>query len=118
MKYCRTSAQVFAVSLAFGLGPAAAFAQGNHFGALYEWMRNTEEAARFVDKGDYVKAEQRLNLAIKEIRPYLPESVYLEVAGRPAAQPYWLIGSRRPAELAAAIETARSRLGVQAACND
>jgi Protein of unknown function (DUF3093) len=52
------------------------------------------------------------------IRPYLPESVYLEVAGRPAAQPYWLIGSRRPAELAAAIETARSRLGVQAACND
>jgi hypothetical protein len=63
-----------AVSLAFGLGPAAAFAQGNHFGALYEWMRNTEEAARFVDKGDYVKAEQRLNLAIKEIRPFLPET--------------------------------------------
>jgi DUF3093 family protein len=52
------------------------------------------------------------------IRPYLPESVYLEVAGRPATQPYWLIGSRKPAELAAAIETARSRRGVNAACND
>jgi len=41
-------------------------------------------------------------------RPYLPESVYVEVAGRPASQPYWLIASRRPAELAAAIVKARS----------
>jgi Tetratricopeptide repeat len=63
-----------AVFLAFGLGPAAAFAQGNHLGALREWLRNTEEAARFVDRGDYVKAEQRLNLAIKDIRPFLPET--------------------------------------------
>jgi Protein of unknown function (DUF3093) len=39
------------------------------------------------------------------IRPYLPESVYLAVAG----QPYWLIGTRRPADLAAAVAEARSR---------
>jgi hypothetical protein len=41
------------------------------------------------------------------IRPYLPESVYLA----PAGQPYWLIGTRRPAELAAAVAEARSRAG-------
>lgn len=41
------------------------------------------------------------------IRPYLPESVYFAVAG----QPYWLIGTRRPAALAAAVSEARSRAG-------
>jgi len=41
------------------------------------------------------------------IRPYLTEAVYVEVAGKPAARPYWLIGTRHPAELAAAIERAR-----------
>lgn len=45
------------------------------------------------------------------IRPYLPESVYLAVAG----QPYWLIGTRRPAELAAAVAKARSH---SAPCDD
>ncbi len=52
------------------------------------------------------------------IRPYLPESVYFAVAG----QPYWLIGTRRPADLAAAVTAARSGLSGGAAstdaCND
>jgi len=43
------------------------------------------------------------------IRPYLPESVYVEVAGRPQQRPYWLIGTRSPSGLAAAIEDARRR---------
>jgi hypothetical protein len=51
-------------------------------------------------------------------RPYLKESVY--VAVDPAAPgdsthhgrvPYWLVGTRRPAELAAAIERCRIRAG-------
>lgn len=42
------------------------------------------------------------------VRPYVPRAVYVAVAGRPAARPYWLVGTRRPAELAAAIERARS----------
>jgi Protein of unknown function (DUF3093) len=51
-------------------------------------------------------------------RPYLKESVF--VAVDPAAQgdsaqhrrvPYWLVGTRRPAELAAAIERCRIRGG-------
>jgi tetratricopeptide (TPR) repeat protein len=63
---------LFAVGLAFGLGPPTGFAQGVHLGALVQWMGHTEEAAKFLDKGNYVKAEERLNLAIKEVRPYLP----------------------------------------------
>jgi hypothetical protein len=41
------------------------------------------------------------------IRPYLRYAVYVEVTGRDAAHPYWLLGTRRPTELAAAIESAR-----------
>jgi hypothetical protein len=39
-------------------------------------------------------------------RPYLGESVYVEVTGPAGGRPYWLIGTRRPADLAAAIEAA------------
>jgi hypothetical protein len=45
------------------------------------------------------------------VRPYLAESVYVEVAGRPAERPYLLIGTRRPAELAAAVEAAMASAG-------
>ncbi len=41
------------------------------------------------------------------LRPYLTKAVYIEIAGRPAAEPYWLVASRHPADLAAAIEEAR-----------
>jgi tetratricopeptide (TPR) repeat protein len=74
MRHWRASSQFFGVCLLFGLGQGAAFAQGNHLGALREWLRYTEDAANFLNKGDYVKAEQRLNLAIKEIRPFLPDT--------------------------------------------
>jgi len=47
------------------------------------------------------------------IRPYLKLAVYIEVSGRPVAPPYWLVGTRHPAELAAAIE--RSRPAARAA---
>jgi hypothetical protein len=41
-------------------------------------------------------------------RPYLPRSVYIAVEDPASVTPYWLIGTRRPAELAAAIEAARA----------
>ena len=41
------------------------------------------------------------------IRPYLKLAVYIEVTGEHQDRPYWLIGTRRPAELAAAIERSR-----------
>jgi hypothetical protein len=40
-------------------------------------------------------------------RPYLRLAVYVEVIGEHQNRPYWLIGTRRPAELAAAIERSR-----------
>jgi len=47
-------------------------------------------------------------------RPYLKQSVYLAVAAsHPAAgsAPYWLIGTRHPAELAATVERCRVHAG-------
>ena len=47
-------------------------------------------------------------------RPYLKESVYLAVApSSPAAAsagPYWLVGTRHPAQLAAVVERCRVRV--------
>jgi hypothetical protein len=40
-------------------------------------------------------------------RPYLPRAVYIEVTDQTQGKPYWLIGTRRPDELAAAIEAWR-----------
>jgi hypothetical protein len=52
------------------------------------------------------------------LRPYLKESVYLAVdpaapATPSAPAPYWLIGTRHPGELAAAIERCRVRGGAE-----
>ncbi len=45
-------------------------------------------------------------------RPYLKESVFVAVdAAAGSAAPYWLIGTRHPAELAAAIERCRVQAG-------
>ena len=44
-------------------------------------------------------------------RPYLKESVYLAVSPASPAAPYWLVGTRHPAELIAAIERSRMRAG-------
>jgi len=41
------------------------------------------------------------------LRPYLKRAVYVGVADPGQGVPYWLIATRHPAELAAAIESAR-----------
>jgi hypothetical protein len=46
-------------------------------------------------------------------RPYLRESVYVEVAGADARWPYLLIGTRHPARLAEAIEGARAAVAAR-----
>jgi Protein of unknown function (DUF3093) len=43
-------------------------------------------------------------------RPFLKEAVYLAV-GPGSAEPYWLVGTRHPAELAAAVERCRMQAG-------
>jgi hypothetical protein len=51
--------------------------------------------------------------ALMLIRPYLKRAVYIEVAepaaGSERAHPYWLVGSRDPEALAAAIVSARAQ---------
>jgi hypothetical protein len=41
------------------------------------------------------------------IRPYLREAVYVEVTDRALGRPYWLLATRHPAQLVAAIDRAR-----------
>jgi hypothetical protein len=65
--------QLFTVCFSLALGPAL-LAQTNHLPALRDWMAYDEEAARYLQNGEYSKAEQRLNLAIRNIRPYLPDT--------------------------------------------
>ena len=50
------------------------------------------------------RADPQANLLI---RPYLTRAVYVEVTTPDGATPYWLLGSRKPDELAAAIESSR-----------
>ena len=51
--------------------------------------------------------------ALMLIRPYLSRAVYIEVAhpapGEDGSHPYWLVGSRNPEALAAAVVTARAQ---------
>jgi hypothetical protein len=44
--------------------------------------------------------------AVLLIRPYLPRAVHVEVTGPAGGAPYWLIATRNPAGLAAAIDAA------------
>jgi tetratricopeptide (TPR) repeat protein len=55
------------------LAPAA-FAQPEHLRALSDWIAHQQEAAKFFRNGDLSGAEDRLKAAIKDIRPYLPET--------------------------------------------
>ena len=47
------------------------------------------------------------------LRPYLRESVYVEVAGVDASWPYLLIGTRHPDSLAGAIERSRAAMAAR-----
>lgn len=68
-----------------------------------------EVAAMDVAQTRALRGPQANPAAYLLVRPYLPESVYVEVAGRPPQRPYWLLGTRNPAGLAAAIEDVRHR---------
>lgn len=65
--------QCVAVLFALALG-SPALAQSSHLRALSDWMVHQQEAAKNFQNGDYYRAVERLNLAIKDIRPYLPET--------------------------------------------
>ena len=44
--------------------------------------------------------------ALLLLRPYLKVAVYVQVTGQHTTVPYWLVGTRHPAELVAAIKNA------------
>ena len=48
------------------------------------------------------------------LRPYLKRAVYIGLANPGSGVPYWLVATRRPAELATAIERGRQIAGRQA----
>jgi DUF3093 family protein len=45
------------------------------------------------------------------LRPYLKRAVYVEVADPAGGVPYWLLATRRPEELAAAIQRSHEAVG-------
>jgi hypothetical protein len=45
------------------------------------------------------------------LRPYLKRAVYVEVTDPGSTSPYWLVATRHPGELAAAIENSRQPSG-------
>jgi tetratricopeptide (TPR) repeat protein len=65
--------QCLAVLFSLALSPAV-LAQSSRLRALSDWMVHEQEAARSFQNGDYSQAAERLNLAIKDIHPYLPDT--------------------------------------------
>jgi hypothetical protein len=68
-------------------------------------VRPLDEAQARAMRGP--RADARAHLLI---RPYLRYAVYIEVRAEHSAAPYWLVATRHPAELAAAIESSRPAL--------
>ena len=65
--------QCIAVLFSLVLCPPV-LAQSSHLRALSDWMVHEQEAAKSFQNGDYSQAVERLTLAIRDIRPYLPET--------------------------------------------
>ena len=108
-----TYAALFAVTAAFLInwGRATIEIDGSQLRALDAVLplaatgevRPLDERAANVLRGP--RADPRAYLLI---RPYLRMAVYIEVTSADVAAPYWLLFTRHPAELAAAIESARA----------
>ncbi len=69
-------------------------------------VRPLNEAQTTALRGPH--ADPRAHLLI---RPYLRQAVYVEVTSDASQVPYWLLATRHPGELAAAIERSRVPAG-------
>jgi tetratricopeptide (TPR) repeat protein len=63
--------------LALGHAAVPAAAQDIPLGVIGDWKFYNDAAWRCINRGDYALAEERLNMAIKELRPYFPKSARL-----------------------------------------
>ncbi len=70
------SAVIF-VPVCFAAIPAAAQDQDIPLGVIGDWRFYNDAAWRCINRGDYALAEERLNLAIHDLRPYFPKSARL-----------------------------------------
>ena len=76
---------------------------------------------RLADIGEVVALDEKQSAQLRGprgdpaahllLRPYLKRAVYISLADPASPVPYWLVGSRRPAELATAIESGRAAVG-------
>ena len=80
-------------------------------------LRAGPESIALSETADVVALDERQSAALRGpradptavilLRPYLRRAVYVELADPGAGAPYWLVATRRPEELAAAIMAAR-----------
>jgi hypothetical protein len=77
-------------------------------GAVLPLSRVTAVQALDEDQAAAMRGPQADPAAHTLIRPFLKSAVYLEIDDPDGQVPYWLIGTRRPAELAAVIERGRT----------
>jgi hypothetical protein len=80
-------------------------------------LRAGRDTLALSEAGEVVALDERQAAALRGpradpsahilLRPYLKRAVYIGLADPDAGVPYWLVATRHPDELAAAIETAR-----------
>lgn len=79
-------------------------------GALLEWAWLGTATARDADATRRRLGPEADHRAHLVIRGYIPTSVELAVTDPGDPHPYWLVSTRHPRELVAAIEEARARM--------
>jgi hypothetical protein len=86
-------------------------------------LRAGRDTLALGDAGEVVALDEKQAMALRGpradpaahilLRPYLKRAVYIALANPGDGVPYWLLATRRPEELAAAIEGAREHEGRQ-----
>ncbi len=74
MNHGRRDGWKAALSLAFWLCAIPASAEDMPPGIFSDWAFYNDAAWKCLNRGDYVLAEERFDLAIKAVRPYFPDS--------------------------------------------
>jgi tetratricopeptide (TPR) repeat protein len=77
MRNVSRNARKAALSLALCLWVLPESAEDIPMGVISDWKFYNDAGWRCLNRGDYVLAEERFNLALREIRPYFPKSARL-----------------------------------------
>jgi len=89
-------------------------AEGLHVGVnLLEWAWAGETEVLDADRTRAMLGVEANAAAFVAQRPWLNEAIVVQVRDAADPHPYWLVSSRRPTRLAAAIERARHQAAVR-----